>query len=120
MKIHPIFSGASPVRATASLLARRAATSTGACSGRICRIKSGNRTRISRTTAGQAELITGRGSCPSLSILRVASLTSSAARDTSNTSSNPMSTSARRMISTSSRLLNCPYRLGAGRAMVYS
>ena len=120
IKIHPIFSAGRPVRSIASFFASRAATSTGACSGRMCRIRSGKRTRISRTTAGQAELMTGRGSCPSLSILRVASLTSSAARDTSKISSKPMSISARRMISTSSRLLNCPYRLGAGRATVYS
>ena len=51
--------------------------------------RSGKRTRMSRTTAGQAELITGRFSRPEASSFRVASLTSSAARETSNTSSKP-------------------------------
>ena len=63
----------------------------GALRGSTWSHKSGKRTRISRTTAGQAELMTGRFKAPSSISLRVASLTSSAARDTSNTSSKPIS-----------------------------
>ena len=44
-------------------LASMAATSMGALRGRTCSHKSGNRTRISRTTVGQAELITGFSAC---------------------------------------------------------
>ena len=94
--------------AAASRLASRAATSIGACIGRMLSSSSGNRTRISRSTAGQAELITGRRTWLPAIYRRVASETSSAARATSNTSSNPISSSAPITGSTSSRLLNCP------------
>ena len=51
---------------------------------------------------------------------RVASLISSAAFATSNTASNPMRRSASSTRSWSSRWLYWPYRLGGGRATVYS
>ena len=75
----------------ASRLARAAAVSMGDFRGSTWSHKSGNRTRINRTTAGQAELMTGRFKAPASISFRVASLTSSAARETSNTSSKPNS-----------------------------
>ena len=95
-----------------------AAVSMGERRGSTWEHRSGKRTRISRTTAGQAELMTGRGREPSAIIRRVASDTSSAARETSNTSSKPSRFRPVRTKSMSSRLLNCPYSDGAGRAMV--
>ena len=71
----PIFSGGRPVFLTASRLAIRAATSTGAFSGRIWSMRPGNRTRISLVTAGQAELMTGRGRRPVCISFRVAAET---------------------------------------------
>ena len=59
MKMAPIRSGGKPVRAAASFFASRAASSTGATSGSTLGTSSGKRTRISRETAGQAELMTG-------------------------------------------------------------
>ncbi len=118
MKNAPTSCGVQPQRSQASFLARRAAISAGASSGSTLSSRSGNRTRISRVTAGQAELMTGRQRCPSLISLRVASLTSSAARATSNTPSNPSFSRAFRTMSMSSRLLNCPYNAGAGSAIL--
>ena len=120
MKMAPIFSGGRPVFLTASRLAIRAATSTGAFSGRIWSMRPGNRTRISLVTAGQAELMTGRGRRPVCISFRVAAETISAAFATSKTSSNPKARRADRTMSTSSRLLNCAINDGAGRAIVYS
>ena len=90
-KKQPICWGGRPVFFTASRLAMAAAVSMGDLRGSTWSHKSGKRTRISRTTAGQAELITGRFKAPASMSLRVASLTSSAARETSNTSSKPIS-----------------------------
>ena len=94
MNIIPIFSLGSPVSFMAFSAARIPATSTGGFRGRRWGIRLGNRTRIRRTTDGQAVLISG--SCPSCSDMYclVASLTSSAAALTSNTSSNPIFTRA--------------------------
>ena len=117
-KKQPIFSTGIPVRLEAPNLANPAAVSMGERKGSTWEHKSGKRTRISRTTAGQAELMTGRGKDSSAISRRVASDTSSAARETSNTSSNPSCFRPVRTKSMSSRLLNCPYRDGAGRAMV--
>ena len=119
MNIMPISSLGSPVSSMAFLTARTAATSTGGLMGRRWGIRLGKRTRIRRTTDGHAVLI--RGSCSSCSDMYclVASLTSSAAALTSNTSSKPISSSALSTIFTSSRLLNWLYRDGAGSATVY-
>ena len=81
-------------------------------------MRPGNRTRISLVTAGQAELITGRGSLPRCISLRVAAETISAALATSKTSSNPKANRAFNTMSTSSRLLNWAIKDGAGRAIV--
>ena len=83
MKIAPIFSGGRPVFSAARALATRAATSMGGCSGRMLSMSSGKRTRMSRSTAGQAEEMTGRLMSSRIMYRRVASLTSSAARATS-------------------------------------
>ena len=106
--MHPIFSGGRPVAWAAFFLAIRAATSMGGASGSTWSIRSGYRTRISRTTAGQALLMAGRGTWPICKRRRVASLTSSAARATSNTSSKPSSSRALTTWSGSSMLLNWP------------
>ena len=86
----PIFSALRPVSSIASLRAIFAATSIGASSGITLSHSSGKRILISRTTAGHAELMIGFLSRFSLISLRVASLTSSAARDTSKTPSKPI------------------------------
>lgn len=114
----PICSLGRPVFFMASSRASRAAISMGAFRGSTWSHKSGKRTRISRTTAGQAELMAGFFSFPSPSSWRVRSEWISAPRDTSNTSSNPMAFSPVSTMSMSSRWLNCPYRVGAGRATV--
>ncbi len=59
-KKQPICSSGRPVFFTASALARAAAVSMGDFRGSTWSHRSGKRTRMSRTTAGQAELITGR------------------------------------------------------------
>ena len=66
-----------------------AAISIGECNGSTWAHSSGNLTRINRTMAGHAELIIGFGIFPSDMIFLVASDTSSAAFETSKTSSNP-------------------------------
>ena len=119
MKMQPMSSFGRPVLRTASFLARRAASSMGATSGSTWSMSCGKRTRMSRVTAGQAELITGRSMLPVCRMRRVASLTSSAAFATSYTSSKPISKSAASTTSCSSKLLYCPYKLGGGKAIVY-
>ena len=89
MKKQPIFSSGRPVFSLARCFAIVAAVSIGESSGSTWSHRSGNRTRISRTIAGQAELMTGRLSAPASIRRRVASLTSSAAPATSTTSSKP-------------------------------
>ncbi len=94
IKKQPICSSGSPVFSTASLFAIPAAVSIGDFKGSTWSHKSGNLTLISLTTAGQAELITGLGRLAPVSalyiIFRVASLTSSAALETSYTWSKPI------------------------------
>ena len=90
----PISSLARPVFSTASSRARRAASSIGEFKGRTCGIRFGKQTLISLHTAGHAEEITGFGISFSSIYLRVASETSSAPRETSNTSSKPSILSA--------------------------
>ena len=51
----PIFSGGSPVSASASRRARMAASSMGSTVSVTCSISLGKRMRISRSTVGQAE-----------------------------------------------------------------
>ena len=118
IKNAPIFSKGKPVFFLASFFTKRAAVSMGEFSGSTCEQSSGNRTRIKRTTAGHAELMMGRSRCPCCINLRVASETSSALRATSYTSSNPIFLSPVRTMSMSSRLLNCPNKAGAGRAIL--
>ena len=89
MKKQPICSFGRPVFCMACCFAILAAVSMGDKSGRTWSQRSGKRTRIKRTTAGQAELMTGRCKVPASIRRRVASLTSSAAPETSMTSSNP-------------------------------
>ena len=86
----PISSEESPDASIASARAIFAATSIGASSGSTLSHSSGKRILISLTTAGQAELMIGFFSLFSLIRRRVASLTSSAARETSNTLSKPI------------------------------
>ena len=57
MKIMPIFSLGRPVFSMALLAASTAATSTGGFNGSRWGIRFGKRTRINRTTEGQAVLI---------------------------------------------------------------
>ncbi len=87
MKKQPMSFSGKPVFSMASFLAMMAAVSMGDFRGSTWSQRSGKRTRISLTTAGQAELMMGLGRGKALSelymSLRVASLTSSAARDTS-------------------------------------
>ena len=83
IKTQPISEGGMPRLRAVWRLTVRAASSTGATSGRTLSSSWGKRTRISRSTAGQAEEMTGRSSAPWLSSSRVASLTSSAAVATS-------------------------------------
>ena len=118
-KMQPICSRGSPVFFTASSFASRAASSIGAISGRMWSISCGKRTQISRVTAGHADEMIGRGMSLVCKKRRVASLTSSAARETSNTLSNPRRKSPASTTSGSSRLLNCAYRLGGGSAILY-
>ena len=89
MKKQPICSSGRPVFSRAFRFAIVAAVSIGESSGSTWSHRSGKRTRISRTIAGQAELMTGRFSAPASINRRVASLTSSAAPETSTTSSKP-------------------------------
>ena len=96
-----------------------AATSIGWRTSTIWSIRSGKRTWIRRTIAGQAEEITGRGSFGSFSRSRIALLTTSAPRATSNTSSKPIRFSPPSTCEMLFRLLNWPYRLGAGSAILY-
>ena len=74
---------------------------------------------MSLVTAGQAELITGF--CISFSSIYVfvAIVTSSAARATSKTSSNPNSLSPFNTRLISGLFLNCTYNDGAGNAILY-
>ncbi len=94
MKKQPMSFSGSPVFSIASRFAIPAAVSMGDFRGSTWSQRSGKRTRISLTTAGQAELITGLGRPLPVSALyislRVASLTSSAARETSYTWSKPI------------------------------
>ncbi len=94
MKKQPTSFSRRPVFSMASSLAIRAAVSMGDLRGSTWSHRSGKRTRMSRTTAGQAELMMGRGRGREASelyiSLRVASLTSSAARETSYTWSKPI------------------------------
>ena len=90
----------------------------GASSGITFSHSSGKRILISLTTAGQAELMIGFFSLFSFIRLRVASLTSSAARLTSNTSSKPSCFKPVSTMSMLSKLLNCPNNAGAGMATV--
>ena len=64
MAMQPIFSSGRPVFSAAVFLAMRAASSMGGTKGSIWSISSGKRTRMSRVTAGQAELMTGRAAPP--------------------------------------------------------
>ena len=83
MKKAPISSTGIPVLSLAARFAIMAETSIGAFRFSTWAHRSGKRTRISRTTAGHAELITGLGSLPSAISFLVASETSSAPLETS-------------------------------------
>lgn len=106
IKMTPISSSERPVFSLARALAIFPAISTGALMGKTWSIRPGKRTRINRVTAGQAELITGFSN-RSMEAL-VAAETSSAAFETSKTSSNPNFSNPERRISTSSKLRNWP------------
>ena len=60
IKMQPISLSGTPRLAAYSRFAVRAASSMGASTGRMLSMSSGKRTRMSRTTTGQAELMTGR------------------------------------------------------------
>ena len=119
IKAVQISSSGMPVFSDASRLAIRAATSTGALRGSTWLTSWGKRTRMSRVTAGQAEEMTGFLMSPYFMIRRVASLTSSAARETSNTPSKPRRSRAPATMSMSLKLLNWANRAGGGRAILY-
>ena len=77
MKKTPIFSGGRPLSLTAFSRASLAATSTGAMTGSRFSFRRWKRMRMSSTTAGQAELMTGFLGLPAM-YFRVKSEISSA------------------------------------------
>ena len=108
MKKQPTSEGLQPFFLQNSARATEAATSMGWRMSTMFSISSGKRTWISRTTVGQAEEIRGFGSLGSFIFSRMARVTMSAPRATSNTSSKPIFLSASSTNSGRGRSLNWP------------